>query len=138
MNVYRFCLDWSPSLNNAYVNNPRTGGRFKTKAARAWEEKAVGVVTGSMLGRRLPAEPLALHIRLYPPGSGRRRWDCDGKIKPIQDAVCAALGIDDDSATLPFVSALRMEPDGLGRVEVAVETFESWRRRTDCRAIWEE
>lgn len=127
--VYFFSLPWPPSLNHAYVNNPKTGGRFKSKVVREWQESAIARITSTSIGLRLPQEPLALHIRLYPPGSGRRRFDCDGKIKPVQDALCAALGIDDDSATLPFVSAMRMEPDGEGRCELALETFAAWRKR---------
>lgn len=131
--VYRWTLSWPPSANNAFINNPHTGGRFLSASAKEWKAAARDLIAGTSPGVRLPAEPLAFHIRLFPKAtkSGKvKAFDTDGKIKVCLDALVASGLLDDDThARVPFVSACVMAPDGNGRVELAVELFSAWHQR---------
>lgn len=118
--VYFWVLTWPPSLNHAYINNPKTGGRFKNPKVQQWQNDAIATIRSTSVGLSLPDGDLALHLRLYPPGKGKARWDADNRVKVTQDAVAATFGIDDQR--IAYVSAMRMPADGAARVEIALET----------------
>ena len=135
--VYRWQLaPLPPTTNNAYKTLPN-GGRALTFEAKQWKQNAVSTITVTSIGLKLPEEPLALHVRLYPPT--RQRWDTDGRLKLLVDAFAEAFDLDDRGERIPLITARRMDPEkGVSRVELAVETFASWRQRTNEAGLWED
>src|SRR5699024_7489005 len=70
-----------------------------------------------------PTGPLVMHLTVYH-GKGRKRMDDDNIIawsKPLRDGIAQAIGIDDKHITTGTIDQLR-DPDGLGFVEVTVES----------------
>jgi crossover junction endodeoxyribonuclease RusA len=114
-------LPWPPSTNNLYVNAPR--GRVLCQTARLWKADALDRVamTGRLQQTVIPAGDLALTLALHPP-SARRRFDVDGKIKLLQDAVCLGLGIDDSRIAALHVTRADVVPNG--SVTVTLATLE--------------
>ena len=98
--VLRLVLPIPPSINHHYatVNGRRVlsaeGRRFKTLVGR----EVICALAKRKAGRRFLAvqnnSPLALDLRFYFASELRR--DIDGGLKITQDAVCEALGINDN------------------------------------------
>ena len=133
--VYRWHLaPLPPTTNNAYITLPN-GKRALSLEAREWKQTATDTIRITSIGLKLPEEPLALHVRLYPPT--RQRWDTDGRLKLLVDAFSDAFGIDDRGERIPLIVARRMDPEkGISRVELAVETFQAWLQRTDDEPLF--
>ena len=93
-------LPLPPSINHQYatVHGRRVlssaGRRFKTQVGQEVLCALAGRRAGHPLTETLNGAPLALDLRFYF-SSGLRR-DIDGGLKITQDAVCEALGINDN------------------------------------------
>ncbi len=93
-------LPLPPSINHQYatVHGRRVlssaGRRFKTQVGQEVLCALAGRRSGRPLTETLNGAPLALDLRFYFV-SGLRR-DIDGGLKITQDAVCEALGINDN------------------------------------------
>lgn len=86
-------LPLPPSTNHAYRNAPGRG-RALTDEARRWQTGAAALTRGALREQMTAplAPPLALSLFVY---LANQRRDLDNCIKLAQDAVCAALGVDD-------------------------------------------
>ncbi len=103
------------STNHLYQRN-RYGGVRLSARARAWKEAAILAVRQA--GGTLPDGPLLLQMCVYPP-DGRRR-DLDNLIKLTQDAVFAALGIDDSRVSHLLVARCERLNKEAGQIGVTI------------------
>lgn len=107
-------LPFPPSVNNLFVNNRRTGGRFPSKKYKAWQQEA-----GHALSFQQPLPEIAGPVRLkFAFGRpDKRRRDLSNYLKAPEDTVVAHGIISDDS----LVEKIEMEwvDDVVGcRIEV--------------------
>ena len=86
-------LPFPPSVNHMY--QPRSRGRYMSKAARAFREHAVVTLRTSKPQGWESDGLFALWIGLIVPD--RRRRDIDNHVKAVQDAIQAAGLVDDDT-----------------------------------------
>ena len=127
----RLTLPLPPSVNNQYatVGGRRVlsaeGRRFKA-SVRAYldEMRCSGALNDRVLGA-LRAGYLSLFIDFYFPTPMRR--DLDGGLKITQDALCEALGIN-DNRVVDIHLVKRIDPRN-PRIDVQLETIseEDWR-----------
>lgn len=101
-------IPWSPgiSVNHIYTSRGSRGQRRMTDEASAWKDVAIAQVRGSLPSAPIPMAiisgcPLETAIVIFPPD--KRKRDIDNLVKLPQDAVCAALGIDDRRITRSHV-----------------------------------
>ena len=87
-------VPFPPTVNNLFVNNPRTRGRFSSKAYTAWKAEAARAFA---LQAPLPHfdGPVVLILSLGIPD--KRRRDLSNYIKAVEDSVVAAGILNDDS-----------------------------------------
>lgn len=114
-------LSLGPTNNNAYRNTAR--GRALTQAASDYKEAVYWTVKEALsLGAPWPLPPpYALSFWLYVDGKSRR--DADGSTKLAQDAICAALGIND--RLVSEVHTFRRRDDANPRIDVVMRTVET-------------
>jgi Holliday junction resolvase RusA-like endonuclease len=97
----RYSLPTPPPLNNAYVNNPQTGGRFVSKQYGAWRKQAGWALVEQRVQR--VEGPVSVDIVLKDP---TRRSDVDNRIKAVLDLLVNYHIIEtDDDKTVRKVSA---------------------------------
>jgi hypothetical protein len=113
VNVLLSRLPIPPALNNQYVNNPKTGGRFPSrelkdfkKAVEVWRLENLKLVASAKaaLIARVPTQQKPIRIDRYFAFRGGRlialnglpkRMDVSNRVKGIDDAIADVLGIDD-------------------------------------------
>lgn len=105
-------LPWPPSSNSYYR---RAGHRiYLSEAGRKYREKVAEIVAEAgqkQFGR------LAMFASLYPPN--KRKFDCDNRIKALQDALQFA-GVFDDDEQIDALAIFREEivPGGMCKVVI--------------------
>ena len=119
----RFELPMPPGVNNQY--STVNGRRVLSPEARRWKKRALVELAGIFapaLRERAQAGYLALFIDFYFETPLRR--DLDGGLKIAQDAICAALEVDDrrvvDIHLIKRIDPLRP------RIAVELEILPEW------------
>jgi Holliday junction resolvase RusA-like endonuclease len=110
-------LPWPPTVNNLFVNNPRTRGRFPSKAYKAWQEDA-----GKALLKQAPLPefkgPVSITFTLGRPD--KRRRDAFNYIKAPEDLLVKHGILEDDS--LVEKGTVQWSPHVFG-VRIEIEPF---------------
>jgi len=105
----RWTLAYLPiATNNLYPTRVLPGGkliRYLDSRAKKWKQQTEATVVLSNVAA--PEGDLGLTLILYPPDARKR--DADGTIKLAQDAICAALGVDD--SRIVHLDVWRFPPD---------------------------
>lgn len=84
-----------PSSNNAYMNTYGRG-RALTPEARTWKAAAILLIRHAAVAAGFtPAPRTSLRLEIHLSLPAVRRSDASGRIKLLEDAVAAAIGIDD-------------------------------------------
>lgn len=123
---FSFRLPWAPSVNQAYCNNPKTGGRFKVKRAKLFFEQAIL----SMLEQNVPRGTITHHCAItITQHTYGDIGDCDNGIKHVLDVLKNHGVIKDDSRKI--VKRVTIQ-DG-SRVKKGNEYIEV---RVDCIMSW--
>jgi len=91
--LIRLTMPMPPSLNNAYVNSRRNGGRVLSQSARDWKSHALW----HLKAQRLPimSGPLIV-IYGFERSAAMARADADNRVKLAQDSLVAAGVMADD------------------------------------------
>lgn len=92
-----------PPLNHAY-SHTAGGGKRRNEDVIAWQDAATLVVrnTAQVQGWRVPPKTLlAIEIRFTAPDI--LRWDLDGRLKMLLDAIAVGIGVDDAYFTALYV-----------------------------------
>ena len=87
-------LPYPPSLNNLFVNNPQTRGRFPSKQYKAWKEEAERAVEHQ---RPLPQIKGPVWLKFTFGRPDKRKRDVMNLPKAIEDFIVAQGVIEDDS-----------------------------------------
>jgi Holliday junction resolvase RusA-like endonuclease len=90
-------LPFPCSVNNLFVNNPRTRGRFPSKAYKAWKAEAGKIISALRITKPLPA-PYLMTLLLQRPD--KRPRDAENYIKAISDILVSTGVVEDDSQAL--------------------------------------
>jgi crossover junction endodeoxyribonuclease RusA len=101
-------LPWPPSANTYYRNF--NGRMVLSEAGRKYRNEVAAIFNGIKQEGRL-----AMFASLYPPN--RRKFDCDNRIKALQDALQYA-GVFDDDEQIDALAVFREEivPGGMCKV----------------------
>lgn len=126
--VVRFVLSLPPGINAQYVQVKRR--RVLSKESRAWKKQAIGLVERlrfeGRIAERFVATAsqgyLSLFLDFYFETPLRR--DLDGGLKITQDAICEALGLN-DNRVVDIHLVKRLDPRR-PRVEVQLEALPDW------------
>lgn len=112
-------LPYPPTTNNLFVNNPKTRGRFPSKAYKAWQEEA-----GKALIKQapLPAFSGAVCITFTFGRPDKRRRDLFNYVKAPEDLLVKHGIIEDDS--LIEKGTVQWSPHVFG-VRIEIEPFEA-------------
>lgn len=122
--TFEFALPWPTVTGNHAVKHSRTGGHYKTPAAKAYEgvvaQIVAGMGMGSLLGKKPLGGPLAVSWLLSPPD--RRARDVDNVRKVVADALTrAGFWADDSNKVLVRESFEWSDPSPGGEVSLLVE-----------------
>ncbi len=107
-------LPMPPSVNNLFVNNRRTGGRFPSGQYKAWQEEA----GRQLLMQKRPKcfeTPVSLTLSFGRPDNRRR--DISNYIKSVEDLLVKHNVIEDDSLVHRLVAVWDRDVTGV-RVEI--------------------
>lgn len=95
-------LPMPPSVNSCYFTGQH-GRRVLTKVGKDWKAlaslrtlAAAGSVIRLELDQWVKLE-ITVYVPLYYKNGKRRRFDASNRVKLLEDAVCAGLGIDDSA-----------------------------------------
>ena len=100
-NILKIYLPSPPSLNNIFVTNKKTGGRFTSKKYAQWKVEAGWLLQTQDI--KAFGGLVEIEILIKEP---RRKTDIDNKIKPVLDLLVKNKIIDsDDNTTVRKVSA---------------------------------
>jgi Holliday junction resolvase RusA-like endonuclease len=108
-----------PPLNHAYTHTAR-GGKRMTAEAAAWQAGAALALRVALVSRPAPRTPLRVAITFTAPDI--LRWDLDGRLKQLGDALATALGVDDRYVLALTVSKAR---GPIASTRVQVEAWEA-------------
>lgn len=121
-------LPYPPTVNTLFVNNPKTRGRFPSKAYKAWQEEA-----GKALLKQSPlptfSGPISLTFTYGRPD--KRRRDIFNLVKAPEDLLVKHGVIEDDS--LVEKGTVQWSPHVFG-VRVEIETVEAEQEVALCDA----
>lgn len=98
------------SVNNAFANNRRGGGRVRTDAYKTWRQAAASIARGFLEGRAKPLPEIKgpVAISLYVPEQGvSPKMDLDNTAKAYLDLLVHLGVIEDDGRK--FVRSLHLE-----------------------------
>lgn len=84
-----------PSVNNLFVNNPRTRGRFPSAEYKAWRKEASVSLTRYPHEVFEPNTHWQVHLNMFFANSKINKCDLDNRIKPMVDLICEWYGLDD-------------------------------------------
>lgn len=123
---WEFSLPWPAATGNHAVKHTRTGGHYKTPAAKAYEGTVAQIVAGmgmgSLLGQKPLDGPLAVSWLLSPPD--RRARDIDNLRKVVADALTkAGFWVDDSNKVLTRESFEWADSTPGGEVSLVVEVL---------------
>ena len=109
-------LPWPPSANTYYRNF--NGRMVLSENGRKYRQQVADVLMACYPGAgRKQFGRLAMFASLYPPN--RRKFDCDNRIKALQDALQYA-GVFDDDEQIDALAIFREEimPGGMCKVVI--------------------
>ena len=107
-------VPFPPTVNNLFVNHPRTRGRFSSKAYKAWKAEAARAFAIQAPVSHFDG-PVVLILSLGIPD--KRRRDLSNYIKAVEDSVVAAGILDDDSQVVEL--SVRWDEQIVGcRIEI--------------------
>lgn len=110
-------LPFPPSVNNLFVNNRKTGGRFPSKAYKAWQEEAQHAFA-KQTATPIPG-PVSVTYSFGRPD--KRKRDLLNLVKAPEDFIVGVGLIDDDS--LVERAVVQWVDDVIGaRVEITPAT----------------
>ena len=112
------------SLNNAYFT-ARNGKRVKTQEARAYSAAVELLTIAAAREQGFIAAPERLALTFLVSLPDNRRRDLDGLVKLAQDAICAALGVDDSRVHRLTVIRCANDPARGAYMEALVEEAEA-------------
>lgn len=124
--TYEFAIPWPAATGNHAVKHTRTGGHYKTPAAKAYEATVAQIVAamgmGNLLGQKPLAGPLIVSWLLSPPD--RRARDVDNARKVAADALTrAGFWVDDSNKVLVEEHFVWAEPTPGGEISLLVEVM---------------
>lgn len=83
-----------PSVNNAFVNNPKTGGRYPSPDYKAWKKEAAQLLMAQRARCAVGPVEIGITVQEIP----RYPSDIDNRIKPVLDCLVENGIIDGDTA----------------------------------------
>lgn len=124
---WEFSLPWPTATGNHAVKHTRTGGHYKTPAAKAYEGAVAQIVAamgmGNLLGQKPLGGPLSVSWLLSPPD--RRARDIDNLRKVVADALTkAGFWVDDSNKVLARESFEWADSTPGGEVSLLVEVMQ--------------
>lgn len=122
-----FSIPWPTVTGNHAVKHTRTGGHYKTPAAKAYEGVVAQIVAGmgmaTLLGKKPLDGPLKVHWMLSPPD--RRARDLDNTRKVAADALTrAGFWKDDSNKVLVSEGFDWYDPTPGGEIHLTVEVLQ--------------
>lgn len=108
-------LPFPPTLNNLFINNPQTRGRFASKKYRTWQDEAARAI--EMQRPFLAWQNMGVSVTYSFGRPDKRRRDVANYEKAISDALTRG-GVLGDDAQIEHMT-LRWDSDVVGcRVEI--------------------
>lgn len=114
--TWRFVIPGrAPSVNHMYLPGRTFGSRRKAPGVEAWQASVANIARSARPSGWRPSGQVRLVYDFYL----NRRADCDNLQKAMNDAIAAALGVDDD-IFLPCARSKTKVPTAQERIEVEV------------------
>jgi Holliday junction resolvase RusA-like endonuclease len=119
--MIRLELPWPPSTNTLYPTGA-DGRRHRSAALTAYYRQVAECCLLQLVGTRRPLMTrLRISLWLSPPRD--QRWDVDGRLKALQDALEKACVYANDQQ-IDEVHVYRCAPMAGGKVEVRIDEYE--------------
>lgn len=126
-------LPMPPSVNGIYVNNPKTRGRFKSAAGKAFDSEIEGyrLVHSHTLRQFRRGTLYRVRLTFFLPleklmtkDGAVKKLDVSNRIKPIEDAICKLLDIDDKDI-VEVVAYKTLSRTGFAFVDATIFTLDT-------------
>lgn len=124
MSTDTITVDIPAQLDRRITPNGRAHWRTKYRLTQDLKDTTALACRAAGLLDRAPARPPVRVSYWIGLAKGRKRLDednCVAALKPVQDAIAQAIGVDDRHFTVGTVAQHR-DPDGLGFIRVCIES----------------
>ena len=107
-------FDAPPSANALFANNPRTGGRMRTRVYEAWRQSAATEIMTQRPGRIVGRYGIGIEVR-----RASLRRDLDNALKGISD-ILVEMGIVEDDRFAEHIEMCWTDDEAVTGVNVRV------------------